>query len=102
MRCALSNSERCGHPLGKKTTAVVFLSARCPCSVSHEVKLNQLHKEFPEVTFVGIHSNADEERSLGSSHFKASGLPFPVLRDHGSALANRFGALTPPIYSSST
>ncbi len=83
---------------GQKATVVVFLSARCPCSGSHEPVLNLLAHQFAKkgFSFVGVHSNADEARPLSEKHFQASGLIFPVLQDDQAALANRLGAFKTP------
>jgi peroxiredoxin len=80
----------------KPTAVVVFMSARCPCSESHERKLKGLASQFRDVAFVGVHSNADESFEMGKAHFKKSDFPFPVLRDSNSELANRFGAVKTP------
>ena len=77
---------------GARPTLVVFLSARCPCSASHEPALAELHKEFGgEVRFVGVHSNADETPDESVTHFRSAALPFPVIQDSGAKLANAFG-----------
>jgi len=80
----------------KKGLVIAFLSAVCPCSDSHLIELKRLTKEFPEFEFVGIHSNTDEDKNLASSYFKAAALPFPVLRDRGTELADKFKALKTP------
>jgi peroxiredoxin len=85
-----------GIDAGKKGLVVVFLSSRCPCSTSHEPVLSKLLREFPEFAFVGVNSNSDEDIESAQKHFRASGLPFPVLSDRGAALANRFQALKTP------
>jgi peroxiredoxin len=81
-----------------KGTVVVFLSARCPCSASHELALKELAREYEAkgFRFVGIHSNADEAEELTRKHFAEAGLPFPVLADGQSRLADAFGALKTP------
>lgn len=79
-------------------TVVVFVSAKCPCSASHELALKQLSEEFsPQgVQFIGIHSNADESAEMTRAHFTGSAIPFPILQDQASEWANRFGALKTP------
>ena len=77
-------------------TALVFLSARCPCSNSHEATLEKLSKQFPSVRFVGIHSNADEPLKEAQGHFKSSPIHFPVIQDKNSEIAQLFGALKTP------
>jgi len=79
-----------------KGTVVLFLSAKCPCSRSHESDLDKLSKEFPEVKFVAIHSNSDENEELSGFHFKESGLSFPVIRDEKAKIADEFRALKTP------
>jgi hypothetical protein len=77
-------------------TVVVFLSARCPCSASHETEIKHLAKEYSGFQFLGVNSNADEDAALAREHFSQSAFPFPVLRDEKSQLANEFGALKTP------
>ncbi len=81
-----------------KGSVVVFLSAKCPCSASHEVALKNLYREFQVqgFTFTGVHSNADEDEALTVTHFKEAGLPFPILQDADQKLANAFGAFKTP------
>lgn len=80
----------------KSATVVVFLSARCPCSMGHEDHLAELAKKFPSFRFVGIHSNKDEPGQLVKKHFGNKKLPFPVLDDENQSVADRFGALKTP------
>src|SRR4051794_25064838 len=63
-RISLSNAKR--------GTVIVFLSAKCPCSASHEPALKTLFENFQTkgFTFVGIHANADESLAVSESHFK--------------------------------
>lgn len=81
---------------GPKATVIVFLSAKCPCSASHEEMLKEYSKNHPSIQFVGIHSNADETAEETQKHFQTSQLPFPVLADRGSHWANHWGALKTP------
>lgn len=82
---------------GARPTLIVFLSARCPCSASHEPVLADLAREYgKEVSFIGVHSNADEPLEETAAHFKSAALPFPVIQDEGARLANAFGALKTP------
>jgi peroxiredoxin len=85
-----------GINLHGQTTVVVFLSARCPCSMSHEPTLKALAEEFKEAKFIGVHSNSDEDAQESASHFEAAHLPFPVIQDTAANLANQFGALKTP------
>lgn len=82
----------------KIASVIVFLSARCPCSSSHEFSLKEIYQEYSTkgFHFVGIHSNRDEPAKLARSHFRESMVPFPVLADRENRLANLFGALKTP------
>lgn len=83
-------------PSEKSATIAVFISAKCPCSASHEEILKNLSTEFKEFSFVGIHSNSDESAEITKKHFQESKLPFPVLQDGKNILANKLGALKTP------
>jgi hypothetical protein len=79
-----------------KGLVVLFLSAKCPCSRSHEKSIEALAKEFSDFSFVGVHSNQDEEEGLASLHFREAGFSFPVIQDRQAKIANDFGALKTP------
>ena len=82
----------------QKGSVVVFLSAKCPCSASHEVVLKDLYRDFQAqgFSFTGVHSNPDEDLVLSTTHFKESALPFPIIQDSDQTLANAFGAFKTP------
>lgn len=75
---------------------LVFLSAKCPCSESHEEMLSSLAKEFGTVKFFGVHSNSNESISEAKDHFTKSKLPFLVLHDRDAKIADAFAALKTP------
>jgi hypothetical protein len=81
-----------------KATVVVFVSARCPCSASHEPVLKSLADRYGArgFEFVGIHSNTDEPTPEARKHFASSALPFSVFEDTDARWANDFGALKTP------
>jgi peroxiredoxin len=81
-----------------RATVLVFVSAKCPCSRSHEAALQAYAREFaPQgVAFVAVHANGDESEPLAREHFRAAALPFPVLSDPEQKLADRYGALKTP------
>jgi len=82
----------------QKVNVLVFLSASCPCSMSHEAELNSLADQYSKkgVQFVGIHSNDDEHRPDLEAHFQSKNWKFPVLQDGGAKIADRFGAFKTP------
>lgn len=79
-----------------KTYAVVFLSTKCPCSLSHLTELKALVRDYPDVQLIGVHSNLDEDVTEAQAYFKAHALGFPVVQDRDNILANRFGAFKTP------
>jgi len=80
----------------KKGVVVVFLSAKCPCSNSHITEIKNLASEYPDVSFVAIHSNADESVEFSKPYFEKMALPFPVIQDHNTEIADRLQAFKTP------
>lgn len=84
-----------------KASVVVFLSAKCPCSASHEKTISELAEKYSKngFEFIGVHSNQNESVEVAKSHFKESGITFPIIEDHGSKISNQLKALkTPHVY----
>lgn len=79
-----------------KGTVVVFLSAKCPCSLAHEKSLEALAQDFSQVSFVAVHSNKDEDPHFAEKHFQESHFSFPVIQDDNFKLADEFRALKTP------
>ncbi len=80
----------------KQGTVVVFLSSICPCSNAHVGYLKSLREEYPNYTFLGIHSNADEKVPEASTYFSSLDFNFPILKDHQSKWANELKAYRTP------
>jgi hypothetical protein len=80
----------------KKGTVVVFLSNLCPCSNAHINHLVELSKEFPDIKFIGIHSNTNESPNASKEYFKSKNLPFPVFQDNSTEWADRLKAYRTP------
>jgi len=81
---------------GAQGLVVVFLSARCPCSKSHNDELQDLAKLHPRFRFVAVHSNVDESPELSRAYFEKQSFSFPVLQDEDAKLADRLRALKTP------
>ncbi len=81
-----------------KATVVVFLSAKCPCSASHEPVLKDLAARYAKdgFEFVAIHSNQNESTVIAKEHFQTAKLGFPVIEDRGAKIANELKALKTP------
>lgn len=84
------------HAQNTKAIVVTFLSSKCPCSNSNSEVLVKLASKYPQYSFVGIHSNADEDRASAKKYFESKQFNFPVIYDEDSTLAKRFGALKTP------
>lgn len=80
----------------KKPLAVVFLSAKCPCSNSHIPEIKSLAQDFPEVSFVAVHSNQDESDTMAKTYFSQLKFSFAVIQDEKAKLADQFQALKTP------
>ena len=82
----------------ERATVIVFLSAKCPCSASHEAVIKRLFLEysFHGIQFVGIHSNIDEPYDVTRTHFEQTALPFSVIQDRSNQFADTFSALKTP------
>lgn len=80
----------------KKGLVVVFLSAKCPCSNSHVIEITNLAKEFTDFNFVAVHSNKDEPIDLTKEYFVNTKLPFAVIQDQDTKIADDFKAFKTP------
>ena len=80
----------------KKGVVVIFLSAKCPCSNSHLSELKALYKDYKNFNFVGIHSNSDESPETAKTYFTKAQLPFPIIEDKMTTLADQFKASKTP------
>jgi hypothetical protein len=88
----------------KKGLVVIFLSAKCPCSNSHNIELRDLAQSYKEFNFVAVHSNVDEGKELSKPYFEKAAFPFPVIEDEKAQIADKLQALKTPhayIFSSS-
>jgi peroxiredoxin len=89
-------------PLGdtKHTRALVllFISAQCPCSQGYEQRMRELAGLYTPrgVRFIGVASCADETAQQVAEYARRVGLPFTVVKDVGSRLADRLGAKVTP------
>lgn len=81
-----------------KAAVVMFLSATCPCSASHEKALRDLSEKYSKegFEFIAVHSNQNETQELAKLHFKSAGLPFPIVEDRGAKIADELKALKTP------
>ena len=84
-----------------KLTVVAFLGCDCPIAKVYGPRLAALAKEYESkgVAFVGINSNQQDAPTAVGHYAKTHGLTFPILKDPGNVIADRFGAeRTPEVF----
>jgi peroxiredoxin len=81
-----------------KAFVVVFLGTQCPINNAFLPRLAELYKEFaPQgVKFLAVNANHQDTPNDIAEHAKKYAVPFPVVRDPGAAVADRFGARRTP------
>ncbi len=82
----------------RKAVVVVFLGTECPLNNAYLPRLAELHKEYGAkgVQFVGINANLQDTSERVAAHARKFSVPFPVLKDPGNRVADRFGARRTP------
>ncbi|MGH9658732.1 MAG: redoxin domain-containing protein [Bryobacteraceae bacterium] len=84
-----------------RVTVVAFISTKCPVSNRYNQRLIDLYREYSSkgVAFLFVNSNQNEPASEVEEHSRQAGYPFPVHKDDGNRVADRFGAeFTPETY----
>jgi peroxiredoxin len=92
-------AERSLHEFAKaKLVVVAFTGTECPVAKLYGPRLVELAGEYgPKgVAFVGINANFQDSVTAIGQFAKASGITFPILKDVGNAIADRFGAVRTP------
>jgi mono/diheme cytochrome c family protein len=81
-----------------RAVVVVFLGTECPVSNAYAPTLGALSREYgPKgVLLIGINSNRQDDGAAVARHAREHRLPFAVLKDEGSVLADRFAARRTP------
>jgi peroxiredoxin/mono/diheme cytochrome c family protein len=81
-----------------KLVVVVFLGVDCPLAKLYGPRLADLAAEFEPrgVAFVGINSNRYDSVTAIARYAQLHPLPFPLLKDPGNVVADRFDARRTP------
>src|SRR5260370_2081752 len=82
-------------------TVVTFVSVQCPVSNGYNQRMIALYKDYTakDVKFIFVNANRTESASEVRNHAKTVGFVFPVYKDDGNVLADRFDAqVTPKSY----
>jgi thiol-disulfide isomerase/thioredoxin len=77
-----------------RAVVVVFLGTQCPVNNSYVPTLIALHQRYSArgVVFLGVNSNQLDDVAAVAKHAKEFAIPFPVLKDDGAVIADRFRA----------
>lgn len=83
---------------GPKGVAVIFIATECPYSNAFNKIMASVAKDYKSrgIHVVGVNSNNTEPAENVKQHAETSGLDFTVLKDNGSAVADKFGAQRTP------
>ena len=80
------------------TTVVVFIATQCPVSNAYNERMNAVYRDYSAkgVKFVFINANSTEPPAEVGEHARTHGFLFPVYKDQGNIVADRFGASVTP------
>src|SRR5262245_50421537 len=76
----------------RKLVVVVFLGADCPLARLYAPRLIELARTYESrgVAFMAIHANRHESLADLARYARQHAIPFPVLKDLGNVIADRF------------
>lgn len=83
------------------TTVILFIATKCPVSNNYNDRMKALHTDYAPkgVKFVFVNSNGTEPGAEVAEHARQNGFAFPVYKDEGNMIADRFGAqVTPEVF----
>jgi peroxiredoxin len=86
---------------GKNGTVLLFIAVQCPVSNAYNERMAKLAEDYQAkgIAIVGINSNVAEDAAAVKAHAAEHKLSFPILKDPGNKIADRFGAaVTPEAY----
>jgi thiol-disulfide isomerase/thioredoxin len=75
-----------------KATVVLFFHTGCPVATAYVPKLLEMHRRYAKegVTFVAVNSMSSDTLADVAAQVKEFKLTFPVLKDDGTTLADKF------------
>jgi peroxiredoxin len=81
-----------------KATVFLFFSPQCPASQKYAQRFVKLHDDYGAkgVKVFGVNSNLLESRADVEQYAKDAGFNFTVVKDEGTALADKLGAQITP------
>ena len=83
---------------GAKGTVILFIATKCPVSNNYNERMEKLAQDYKAkgINVIGINSNNTEPAAEVKSHAAEKGLTFPILKDEGNKIADRWGATRTP------
>jgi peroxiredoxin len=98
LRDTAGSLHRFEVPTGKNRLVVVFLGVECPLSKLYVERLNELAAKFqPNGTaFLAVDSNPQDSLADLRDFARTHRLSFPLVKDQGMRVADRFGAVRNP------
>jgi peroxiredoxin len=84
-----------------KAIVVMFIATQCPISNDYNNRMAKIYESYKgkDIAFLGINSNVQEDIEEIKEHSKKNKFNFPVLKDEGNIIADKFNAsVTPEIY----
>jgi peroxiredoxin len=86
---------------GSKGSVIIFVATKCPVSNAYNERMEKLAADYKAkgINVIGINSNVAELADEVKSHAATNNLTFPILKDAGNKIADRFGAnVTPEVF----
>src|ERR1041385_9194941 len=86
---------------GKNGKVLLFIAVQCPVSNAYNERMAKLAEDYNAkgIAVIGINSNVAEDAAAVKAHAAEHKLSFPILKDPGNKIADRFGAaVTPEAY----
>jgi peroxiredoxin len=84
-----------------KLVVVAFMGTECPLAKLYGAKLAKIARTYQDrgVAFLGIDSNSQDGVTVIAAFARIHGIGFPILKDLGNTIADRFGAeRTPEVF----
>lgn len=81
-----------------RVTVVAFYSTTCPISNAFNDRMSALFRDYAgkDVKFIFLNANANEMPADMIEHARSAGFTFPIYKDAGNKVADRFGATATP------
>ena len=84
--------------MGSKGTVILFVATKCPVSNNYNERMEKLAQDYKAkgINVIGINSNNTEPAAEVKAHAAERGLTFPILKDEGNKIADKWGATRTP------